>query len=76
MERSREKSGNMAKISEREQRQSPGQISKRHGIPERKVMRDTTTQANIQCRAAGGEKQSDKRWGIYHLLEESWPTGK
>jgi len=40
-ERNREKSGKLAWISERD----PGQISKRHGIPE--VMRDTTIQANI-----------------------------
>lgn len=60
MERNREKSGNMARISEREQRRSPGQISKRHGIPERKVMRHTTIQANIQCRVGGGKSRVTK----------------
>lgn len=47
-QRNREKSGKVAWISAREQRQSPGQISKRHGIPERKVVTDATIQVCIQ----------------------------
>lgn len=59
-QRNREKSGKVAWISAREQRQSPGQISKRHGITERKVVTDATIQVCIQ---RGGKKSRVRKGG-------------
>lgn len=42
-----DRSGKVAWISEREQRQSSGEISKRHRILERKVVRDIMIGTNI-----------------------------
>lgn len=42
-----DKSGKVAWISEGEQRQSSGEISKRHRILERNVVRDIMIRANI-----------------------------
>lgn len=72
-ERNSEKSRKVAWTSEREQRWSPGQISGAWDPWEKGCERHHNTSEHPPGEK---EEQSGKRWGMYHLLEESSWTGK